>query len=328
MLSSWARSGAVVLGLAVSALFAYLAVRHVDWASFRRALSESDWWWLAPALVVLVLGVLVRAARWRLLFPREWRPPLPPIVRAVLVGMFFNNVLPGRPGEAIRVATLYQETRTSRGVALATAVTERLYDVVVLLVLLFGSLPFLPESTSLRRGGIIAAAAAVVLVVLLIATIRSEGRLLLRVLRPFERLPGVSADHVEQTAQQLLVGLQSVKRTSSAVPVFVLSIGAMAIITASYWLVMPAFHLHLGFDAALLVMVATNLAMLIPASPASIGVFEAAVVVALRPYGVDRADALSYGVVLHVVNTLPFIVAGGILVPHHGIRALRRQAES
>jgi uncharacterized protein (TIRG00374 family) len=242
--------------------------------------------------------------------------------------MFFNNVLPGRPGEAIRVATLYQETGTSRGVGLTTALTERLYDVVVLLALLFGSLPWLPESTSLRRAGIAAAAAAVVLVAALVALARSDGRVLLRVLRPLERLPMVSAEHVERTATQLLVGLQSVRRTTTALPVFLLSVGAIVIIAVSYWLVMVAFHLHLGFGAALVVMIATNLAMLIPASPASIGVFEAATVVALQPYGIDRADALSYAVVLHVVNTLPFIVAGAVVVPRHGIRALRRQADS
>jgi uncharacterized protein (TIRG00374 family) len=121
-----AHVGIVVAGFAISGVFTYLAVRGIDWGRFRTAISRSDPWWLVPAFAVLLAGVVLRAIRWRLLFPHELRPPLPATVRALLVGTFFNTVLPGRPGEAIRVVTLHQETRTPRPVALGTAVTERL----------------------------------------------------------------------------------------------------------------------------------------------------------------------------------------------------------
>jgi len=105
--------------------------------------------------------------------------------------------------------------------------------------------------------------------------------------------------------------------------VLVLSFAAILTITFSYWLVMEGTRLHAGFGGTLLVMVATNLAMLVPSTPAAIGIFEAATVVALRPFGIDRADALSYGIVLHALNTLPFIAIGLVLIPRHGMRALR-----
>ncbi|MBA2360713.1 MAG: flippase-like domain-containing protein [Actinobacteria bacterium] len=67
---------------------------------------------------------------------------------------------------------------------------------------------------------------------------------------------------------------------------------------------------ELGLEAGILVAVATTFSLLLPALPASIGIFEAAALVALAPYGVDDARALSGAVVIHVLSFVPFLIAG------------------
>jgi hypothetical protein len=315
---------AVAGGLAVSALFAYLAVRDVDWVRFRTALADSRWEWLVPAAVTLALGVFLRAVRWRVLFPPEARPPLGATLRALLVGTFFNNVLPGRPGEAMRVFTLHQETGTSRAAALGTAVAERVLDVVTLLLLFFVALPWLPHLSWVGRAAVFAGVFGAAVVVAIVVLALWGQRVLARVLRPLARLPGGSRDGVDRLAGELAAGLASLHRARIAVPALVLSVAAILVIACSCWLVTRAFALDVGFGAGVLVMVATNLVLVIPSSPAAIGVFEAAVLVALAPYGVDRSEALSYAVVLHALNVVPFIAIGAVLVPRHGARALRR----
>jgi uncharacterized protein (TIRG00374 family) len=315
---------AVVGGLAVSAVFAYFAVQDVDWERFRRALSESRWEWLAPAAVTLAFGVFLRAVRWRLLFPPEQRPPLAAALRALLVGTFFNNVLPGRPGEAMRVFTLHQEAGTSRAAGLGTAVAERVLDVVTLLALFFVSLPWLPHLSWVGRAAVFAGAVGAAVGVTVIVLALWGRRVLERALRPLARLPGISSDGADRAAAELAAGLAALHRIRIAAPALLLSIAAILVIACSCWLVTFAFSLDVGFGAGLLVMVATNLAMVIPSSPAAIGVFEAATLVALTPYGIDRSEGLSYAVVLHALNTLPFIALGAVLVPRHGMRALRR----
>jgi uncharacterized membrane protein YbhN (UPF0104 family) len=71
----------------------------------------------------------------------------------------------------------------------------------------------------------------------------------------------------------------------------------------------------------MLVVVAINLSLVLPSSPAALGVFEAATVVALRAFDVPRAEALSYALVLHLLNLVPFLVIGAALL---GPGALRR----
>lgn len=319
-----ARPAAVVGGFVISGVFAYFAVRGIDWGRFRSALAESNFWWLVPAFAVLMAGIFLRAVRWRLLFPHELRPPLPATLRSLLVGTFFNNVLPGRPGEAIRVVTLYQETGTSRPVALGTAVTERLYDVIVLLVVFFAAVPWLPHVTWLRRAGLFAAFVFAALIVLLAVLARWNVRPLVFLLRPLTRIPAFPIGRIEHVAAELVTGLAAMRRLRLALPALVVSFAAILVIACSFWLVTLAFALHLGFGAGVLVMVATNLAMVIPSSPAAIGVFEAATVVALQPYGIDRSPALSYAVIVHALNSIPFVLFGLLILPRHGVRALRR----
>ena len=310
----------------MSAIFAYLAVRGLHWGRVRQAISASDPWWLAPAFAVLMVGVVLRAARWRLLFPPDLRPPLPAILRALLVGTFFNTVLPARPGEALRVVTLHQETGTPRSVALGTAVTERIYDIVVLLVVFFVAVPWLPHVTWVRRAGIFAGIVSVSLVAALAILVRWNIRPLVWALRPLARFRAFPVERVEALAAELVTGLDAVRKLRLALPALAASFAAILVVGCSFWLVTFAFHLHLPFGAGLLVMVATSLAMVIPSSPAAVGVFEAATLVALKPFGVSHAPGLSYAVCLHALNAIPFLVFGLAILPRHGLQALRAEA--
>ena len=313
-----------VVGLAVSALFAYLAIRSVDLDLFWEGLRESDYWWLAPSLAVLAVAVLVRALRWRLLFPPATRPPVGATTRALLVGYFFNNVLPARAGEAVRVVSLHQEAGTSRAEALATAVSERLYDVLALLVLLFAAAPFLPEVGWLRSAALLAVVLVALMLVAVVVLARWGERPLRYALRPFAVLPRVDEARLDFAAASLVRGLAGLHRPGLALRAFAVTVGSWLVVAASFWLAMLGFDLGVDFGAALLVVIAVNLAMIIPSSAAALGVFEAATLVALRAYGVDDSRALAYAVVVHAVNFFPYVVAGLYLLHRQALLVRRR----
>jgi uncharacterized membrane protein YbhN (UPF0104 family) len=91
----------------------------------------------------------------------------------------------------------------------------------------------------------------------------------------------------------------------------------------SFWILTNAFDLDLPLVAGTVVVVAINLSLVLPSSPAALGVFEAATVVALRAFDVPQAEALSFALVLHLLNFVPFLVIGAALL---GPGALRRGA--
>jgi uncharacterized membrane protein YbhN (UPF0104 family) len=67
--------------------------------------------------------------------------------------------------------------------------------------------------------------------------------------------------------------------------------------------------------------------MILPSSPAAVGVFEAAALIALKAYGIDKSAALSYALVLHAVNFAPYVIAGAVVLHGQAI-AVRRELAS
>ena len=97
-------------------------------------------------------------------------------------------------------------------------------------------------------------------------------------------------------------------------------------LAVSYWLVIVGFDLGPGFSAGLLIVVATNLAMIIPSSPGAVGIFEAATLVSLDAYGIGKSEGISYAIVLHALNLFPFIVVGYAVLHRHAARVRRGPA--
>jgi uncharacterized protein (TIRG00374 family) len=310
-----------VLGLAVgatlSAFFSYLAVRAIDFKVFREGLAESNYVWLVPAFALLLVGIAIRAVRWQLLFSPEGRPPLGVTIRALLVGQFLNSILPARAGEAARIIFLHREARTSRAEAAGTAIAERVFDVIGLLLLFFVFLPFLPEIAWLRRAAVAALVISLIVLAGVIVLVRFGVRAVRLVLRPFRRLPRVSAAKTDEIAERLTQGLGALHRPAMAIVAFVLTVVSWLIFAAAFWLVSIGFDLPFGYAGGMLVMVTTSLVLVVPSLPGAIGTFEAATVVALRAYGVGDSQALAYAVVLHALNLIPFIAIGLALLHGH-----------
>ena len=316
----------IAAGILLSAFFTYLAVKDVDWDVFWDGVRTSDYAWLVPALAVLMVSVWVRAVRWQRLFQPATRPPIGPTTRATIVGQFFNTILPARAGEAARIVMLKQEAGTSRAESLGTAVAERIIDVLALLLLLLVTLPFLPEITWLEAVGAFALGLVAVVATTTLVLRRFGHRPIRYVLRPLARIPAVGEEHTDRAASNIAVGLHVLERPERAWPAFLLTFVSWLLISLSFWFTLLAFEPDLGYDAGILVLVTTTLSLVIPSLPAGVGVFEAAVLVALRPYDVDDSRALSYAVVLHALNVIPYVVAGYVVLHGH-TRRLRRAAQ-
>jgi uncharacterized protein (TIRG00374 family) len=308
------RSALSWAGLLVSALFAFLAVRNVQFAEVWDGLRTSNYWWLLPAFVLLGVAILAKALRWHYLFTPETRPGTRAVLASLLIGYFFNSILPARAGEAARVLALKQRAGTSRAEAASTIVVERAYDVLVLLVLLFVAYPWLPRVSWVHGAVIFALALAAGLGTAIVVFAVFGIRPVHFVLRPLARLPFVSRERLEHVGDGLGQGLAGLRRPRLMLGALLWTTLGWLALAASTWFVIRGFHLGLPFAAALLVVVATNLAQILPSSPSGIGVYEAAALVAFRAYGVPDSRGLSCALVMHALSFLPFIAAGLFLL--------------
>lgn len=310
----------------VTVLCCYIALRDINLALAWRALRTSDCWWLLAALLAFGAGLQARAFRWRSLFARGRRPPVGAVTNAMMVGYLYNNVMPARAGEAARVVVLSQRSSTAPVEIVGTVVLERLYDVVAILVVFFAAEPWLPHVSWFGA----AAVAALVLAVLIVAAATVLAlygdRPLRLLLAPLGRLSLFSGERLERTVSELTHGLSGLRHPALALEAFVWTIFAWVLTALCAYLVSLAFHMHLPFSCGLLVAVAVGLSMILPSAPAAVGVFETAALIALVAYGIPHSSALSYAVVLHLVNFVPLIVVGALLL-HHNSRHPRGASE-
>jgi uncharacterized protein (TIRG00374 family) len=137
----------------------------------------------------------------------------------------------------------------------------------------------------------------------------------------------MSKERRDLAARNLVLGFAVFRRPSIAVPAFALTFLSWLLIALAFWLCMDGFDLGVGFAAGIFVVVAVNLALIVPSGPAGIGVFEAATLVALLTYDVDRSSALSYALVLHAINSIPFIVFGYVALHYHTVAVKRRRPD-
>ena len=313
----------VAVAAAVTVAFTALAVRGSHPQDVLDAIRDSDPAWLVPALLTLALGVWLRAVRWRALFSAGRRPPLWPTTASLLVGYFFSTILPLRAGEAARVVALHQRAGTSRAESAGTAVIERVYDLVAMLGILFVLLPWLPEVTWVRAAAAVGAALLAVVAVAVVVLAVWGDRAVHALMRPFGILPIVPTDRLEEIGHNLAHGLAGLRQPATALWAFALTVVSWFVLGVSTWFVFVAFDLGLSPAAGTFAIVATGFAAVLPSGPSGVGVFEAAVVVALRAYGIDDSTALSAALVLHAVQSLPVIVAGLAVMRFH-VRATAR----
>lgn len=312
MASARTKAAATWIGIAVTLVFGYLAIRNANAADVWAALEDSNPWWLVPAFAALAVAILVRAYRWQLLFVPAVRPPLHAVWNAVLVGYFFNSVLPARAGEVARVVYLHRRAGVTRTQGATTVVLERGYDTMILLLLFFAALPWLPSVSWLRAAAVLALVLALGIALAAFAAWRWGGRPLRRIVRPLVRSGALSTERVDAWVHLLDDGLAGLTRPATVVGVAFWTALSWLVLSLSNWFVMLSFDLGLSPTAGLLVSVAVAVAMILPASPGALGVFEAATVVALDSYGVPTSEAVSYALVLHALNFVPFVVAGPI----------------
>jgi phosphatidyl-myo-inositol alpha-mannosyltransferase len=157
---------------------------------------------------------------------------------------------------------------------------------------------------------------------LLAATFAPLGVLALVLLAPLI-VPRASIARSQQNQQlmralrralaQLRDGLRVFRDPRQAARATVLQLGAWTLQWMSCWLLLMALGLdaRAGIAGAAAVLFAVNVTAVIPATPANVGVFQAAcVAVLVGAYHVSTPDAIAYGIVLQVVEIATAVIMG------------------
>ena len=315
------------VGVLISVLFLYLALRGLQIGEMWEALQGAVYWWLIPGVVVYFMGVWVRSWRWHYLLRPLKKISTIKMFPIVAIGYMGNNIYPARAGEILRAVILKRREEVAISASLATIIVERVYDGVVMLAFVFLNLPELARLTGesgfvgdIQTLALVGAAAFIgVLVMFLLAAmfpVKAEHFLKWMVNR---LIPSRFRDKVLSVIFPFLTGLESLRSPREALMVFLTSVVIWLLETGKYWFVMHAFNFEVSFFALMLMNGIVNLATTIPSAPGYVGTFDAPGIAVLQAYGVNQATAAGYTVVLHVALWLPITALGAIFMAQEGI---------
>jgi phosphatidylinositol alpha-mannosyltransferase len=251
-----------------------------------------------------------------------------------MIGVMVSATLPGRLGEPVRVFVVARragDTRSSLALVAGTVLAQTLLNMAALVALA----SVLVASITVFRDAAWAIALAAAIPVVIVAVVLAGPRLLDRTAHKTTAL-GRAAAFVRTEVDHIRGGLRVFSRPRDAVHAGAAQLAAWVLQLLACYALLSAFGLSMPsrLSAAAAVLVATNVAAVLPVTPGNVGVFQAACVVALAAYGVDAGRAFAYGVVLQLLEVttaialgLPALLAEG-LRPRDLRRASRRPSST
>lgn len=306
------RNAHLLIGLLISALFIYfLVLPGLHLAEAMEILRNANYWWILPGVLVYFVGLWARAWRWHFTLRHIKPVPVPRLYPLICIGYFGNNVYPLRAGEFLRSYVLKRKEDIPFTSSLTTVLIERAFDGLVMLLFVFLALPFAPLPDQFY-GLVIGLttlflAATAAFVWMAIQPARME-RVYTWIAARF--LPQRVRASTDLIYERFMEGLGSLRNGSDVLMIFATSIVIWLMETVKYWFVMHAFPFHVSFLALMLMNGIVNIATTLPAAPGHIGTFDGPGIEVLAAFGVERALAFGYTLVLHAALWLPVTAVG------------------
>jgi uncharacterized protein (TIRG00374 family) len=306
--------------LLVSAVLLWFSFGDLQLQEILAALHRANYWWLIPGVVVYFISVWFRSWRWGFLLRGTKRVSANRLFPVVVIGYMGNDVLPFRLGEVLRAYVLWRREGMNIGTTFTTAVLERLFDgITMVLFVLFGLL-FIPLSAFLSR--LVSVASVVFLgALILFLSLAARPHLLHRLTHRLigSVVPEGYRDPLFGLVEGVIDGLESLRSGRDVLVVFGVTLLVWVLETVKYWLVSFAFDLHLSYVGILLMGGVVNLLTALPSLPGYIGTFEAGIKI-LERIGAPSGQAGSYILVLHAILLVPVTLLGLVFMAREGVR--------
>ena len=305
----------------LAALILWWFGRGLDWKEVGEAVGSADWRLLSAAVVVISVGYLIRAFRWRTLLAPLTKANLREVFVATTVG-FAAIFIFGRAGEVARPVVLpLRDRRVRPAASFVTIAVERICDMTLIAVLFALNLLWFPvpaeraaEFANIRRSGVVLLA-VILLGLLGLAWFKRRSQAAIgwldKRLKRLSFIPQRVANGVlhllEQLARSLsiFVDARELMATAGWTAALWLAVGIAT------WCVLHAFGLDFGPKEALFVMCWGLVGSMVPTPGGSAGAFHATTKYGLHTFlAVDENKAAAIAIIMHLVFFGPALVFG------------------
>jgi uncharacterized protein (TIRG00374 family) len=306
----------------VSLILIILLLREIGWQETLEKLLQVHPGYLLAALVVALLGVVVRAYRWQVLLSAlEIEVPLGQLTALYFIGFLFTNVLPtGFGGDPIRMYELSRYTHRAAESA-GTVLADRFFGLIVLQAMAVVALAFAYQLVEpwMIAFTVLLFVGSLVAVWLLLN--RRLWQSLGERLKPLASL-GQKQGPVLSKAEGLRQFYESLRGYNA--PAVGKTLGVSLVFNISLITMNYLLGLSLGDRVSMwyyfLFVPITSIVTILPVSFAGLGVREGAYVFLFTQAGMPRETALSLSLLVYIISIFAPGLIGGVVYVLKGAR--------
>ena len=308
-----------LIGVVVSVLGVWYALHGI---SFSDLVAVSKQVRLVPFITAIVLATLtfpLRTIRWRYLLQLDGKKlPFLPLWHATAIGFMANNILPARAGEVARIYAAGKLTDVSYSASFASIAIERVFDGLIILLLMAIALIFagLPSDVTVAGVALVSVAKTVsvlflgLLVLSTVAVHKPEMGLRIAEKISCAILPDRWAEKSMGIARDLLSGLDSLKDPRRFLAVLFWSLAVWITNAVSFWVGFMAFDIEVPMSGAFVLQTVIAFGVAVPQAPGYVGVYEAAIRGTLLLFAIEPARSVSYALLFHIGGFIPITLMG------------------
>lgn len=295
--------GQIFLQLLLVIACFYYVLSGINYADLLVRLESIDMLMVVPALAIVFVGYLFLALRLLVLLKQFEAKTFWSTLNASILALGINNIFPLKLGEFAKVLYINKKIETPITKSLGLIIWERFADVNLLALLGMLVMAFYQPAVNLEPFFY----AVIFLWVALFVYLKVDFI--------FKRLTYFLPHFVHGLLVKLHVALTERRTLSNVFLIVAFTFLVWAAYVFQIWFILEKLLLiELTLPQMLTVFVVTALGMAVPSVPGAIGVYEAAMVLSLGWFGVDKTEALMAGIVCHAFIFIPCTLISFIIL--------------
>lgn len=310
--------------LVITLIFLVLVFNKVDFALLIETVKTFELKYLTAIVAIFLASLYVRGLRWKFLLMNSPKYSALNLAEIFTVGNMLNIFMPARAGDIYRAYYLGEEKNEKKLKIFGTIILERLFDGIAMFCILLGAILLYSDAQWILN------------LTLGIGTIFIIGIITFYLIFKYNKSRQVCkavVAHIKSEKLQNLIrklttymnifikGFSAFKKPLYMLLILALSFLAWGLEAVVACLIVNSFGLNLGILAGVFVLTLTSFSTMIPSTSVLIGPYQAAYILALGLFGIEKSQTLAISTVHQIILILIFTIVGGLCILKFNIKA-------
>lgn len=309
-----------ILALLVTVVLLAVILHKINWHELFVTFKTFEFKTLLPVVVLYILTLYLRGVRWKALLLNDAKYSSLNLGEIFTVGSMLNIFLPARAGDMYRAYYLGNVKNERKMKVFGSIILERILDgVSVFLILLTAVLLYCKQDWILQLtfwiGVLFIGSLVFFYLIFKFKKIDLICENLLKLVTVFPEKFKVNVENFVKKLCEYAKSFMDGFEVLDNMKCFVLSVISSFVIWGieAYiaFLILSGFNMGLGFAASLFVISLISFSTMIPSTSMFLGPYQAAYILALGIFGIDKSPALAVSTIHQGIITLILAVLGG-----------------